>query len=61
MKIDVKAGKIVDDTPGGTMGFVTWERLFTEVFKRAGELMPGETVTHVEVGKGGFTFRIQRP
>lgn len=51
----------VDDTPGGGLvGAVSLQRLGTEVFKDAGLLQPGETVTHLEISAEAIQFRVKR-
>lgn len=41
-------------------GYITWQRLARDLFQRGGELQPGETVTHFEVGERGINYFIAR-
>lgn len=59
MIFDLKKLEAVDRAPGGVAGFVSFQRLATEVFRAAGEIRPNETITHFEIRSNGIQFYIE--
>lgn len=57
---DLAIHRLVDtDAPGGTFGFISWERL-VEQLRLASEFKSDEIVTHLQLTQRGIHFRIER-
>lgn len=58
--IDLRTGKIVDEVPAGAANQISFTRL-VEQLRRAGEIRPGEEVTHLEIRPdwGTIVYRVE--
>lgn len=60
MLYDARAWKMIDgEAPTGVKGFMSFPRLL-QILDKAGEIGPGEIVTHIEISDRGFTFRYEQ-
>jgi hypothetical protein len=51
--------KITFEEPSSA-GFISWKRLAEDLFKAAGELKPGEDITHFDVGERGINYFVKK-
>lgn len=59
--IDLARGQVLSESPAGLHGHFSFKR-FTEILRAAGEIKPGESVSHLTINTqtGMCDFKIER-